>query len=86
MLRQPAQFVAFLVAALLVLTAGAVAQGSRQLGPVDGFELPPTDIDRVSVGTVAPDFSLSAMNGDMITLSDFRGRENVVLVFYRGHW
>jgi peroxiredoxin len=26
------------------------------------------------------------MNGDVVTLSDFRGKKNIVLVFYRGHW
>jgi len=33
----------------------------------------------------APDFTLTDQNGRVVTLSDFRGR-NVVLVFYRGHW
>jgi hypothetical protein len=33
----------------------------------------------------APDFTLADQNGRLVTLSDFRGR-NVVLVFYRGHW
>jgi hypothetical protein len=56
------------------------------LGPRDGLDLPPTDIERVAVGTVAPDFSLLALDGETYTLSDFQGKKNVVLVFYRGHW
>jgi peroxiredoxin (alkyl hydroperoxide reductase subunit C) len=56
------------------------------LGPVDGLDLAPTDLERVAVGTMAPDFSLEAMIGDTITLSGYRGSKNVVLVFYRGHW
>ena len=56
------------------------------LGPADGFDLPPTDLDRVAVGSVAPDFSLRTIQGDTLTLSAFRGLQNVVLVFYRGHW
>ena len=36
--------------------------------------------------TAAPDFSLLAYSGDVLTLSDFRGQKNVVLAFYRGHW
>ncbi len=56
------------------------------LGPRDGWDLPPTELDRVKVGDIAPDFSLVAYSGDTITLSDFRGERNVVLVFYRGHW
>ena len=56
------------------------------LGPADGRDLPATDLDRVAVGTEAPDFSLLSLAGDTVTLSAFRGSRNVVLVFYRGHW
>ena len=69
-----------------IVVACAAEQAPVQLGPVDGFDLPPTEIDRIAVGTMAPDFSLTAMNDDTLTLSDFRGHKNVVLVFYRGHW
>jgi cytochrome oxidase Cu insertion factor (SCO1/SenC/PrrC family) len=86
MSKRAAQSAALMVVAPAILAAGALAQVSQRLGPVDGLELPPTEIDRVRVGTVAPDFSLAAMNGDVVTLSDFRSRKNVVLVFYRGHW
>jgi len=57
-----------------------------RLGPKETLDLPPTDLDRVHAGVVAPDFSLRALSGDVVTLSDYRGRRNVVLVFYRGHW
>ncbi len=56
------------------------------LGPRDGLDLPATDLERVAVGTVAPDFSLETITGETLTLSAFRGAKNVVLVFYRGHW
>jgi hypothetical protein len=56
------------------------------LGPADGFDLAPTDLERVAVGTLAPDFTLESLSGEAITLSSFRGARNVVLVFYRGHW
>ena len=36
-------------------------------------------------GEIAPNFSLPAANRNVdITLSDFQGDQNVVLVFYRG--
>ena len=57
-----------------------------QLGPVDGQDLAPTDLERVAVGMMAPDFSLQTIDGDTLTLSSFRGKQNVLLVFYRGHW
>lgn len=65
---------------------GWVAAGETVLGPHDGHELPAVDLERVSVGDVAPDFTLESFQGGTVTLSDFRGRKNVLLVFYRGHW
>jgi hypothetical protein len=56
------------------------------LGPVDGHDLPGVDLDRVQVGDLAPDFSLVSLAGPVVTLSDFRGEKNVILVFYRGYW
>jgi cytochrome oxidase Cu insertion factor (SCO1/SenC/PrrC family) len=56
------------------------------LGPKDGHGLAPTDTGRISVGAIAPDFTLEALSGPSVTLSQFHGRKNVVLVFYRGHW
>ena len=56
------------------------------LGPVDGHDLSPTDIDRVLAGQMAPDFSATSLAGPVVTLSQFRGEKNVVLFFYRGHW
>lgn len=34
------------------------------------------------VGDIAPDFSLIDVSGNAVRLSDFRGKENVVLFFY----
>ena len=56
------------------------------LGPTDGHDLSPTDIDRVLAGHMAPDFSATSLAGPIVTLSQFRGQKNVVLFFYRGHW
>lgn len=36
----------------------------------------------VDVGQQAPDFTLKDQDGNDVTLSDFRGNQNVVLVFY----
>ena len=66
--------------------AEAMTQEPITLGPVDGRELAATDLERVAVGSVAPDFSLQTISGDTLTLSSFRGEKDVVLVFYRGHW
>jgi len=57
-----------------------------QLGPKDGSNLAPTELERVKVGQPAPDFTLEESSGKNISLSDFRGKKSVVLVFYRGYW
>ena len=38
---------------------------------------------RVSLDKTAPDFSLPDYSGRPVSLSDFRGRKNVLLVFNR---
>lgn len=68
-------------ALLLVL----LAQALPPLGPLDGAG-PPTELDRVRVGMVAPDFRLADTTGVVHQLSQYRGQKNVVLVIYRGHW
>ncbi len=67
-------------------TTPETAAQTPDLGPADGRDLPGQDTGRVAVGDAAPDFSLLAHAGDVVTLSDFRGRRNVILAFYRGHW
>jgi cytochrome oxidase Cu insertion factor (SCO1/SenC/PrrC family) len=74
---------------LLVLAVAArlgMTQAVSTLGPKDGLDLPPADLDRVKAGSLAPDFTLESKDGHAVTLSDFRGNKNVILVFYRGHW
>jgi peroxiredoxin len=40
----------------------------------------------ISVGTTAPEFSLKDQNQKDVKLSDFKGKKNVVLVFYPLDW
>jgi len=37
-------------------------------------------------GTLAPDFVLPASDGQRVSLADYRERQPVLLVFYRGWW
>ena len=76
----------FGASALCLVSVAAGAQRRPSLGPADGMNLPPLDTGRVSIGSVAPDFTLEAKDGGNVTLSQFRGKKDVVLVFYRGHW
>lgn len=81
-----------LLVSALSLTGCVAESGEEQaplpvtLGPVDGRELPGTDLERVVAGTSAPDFALASLAGPTVALSEFRGSRNVILVFYRGWW
>ena len=76
---------ALAMAGILASACGSESTEMR-LGPADGHDLAPSDLERVTVGSVAPDFSLRALSGEVHTLSEYRGTKDVVLVFYRGHW
>ena len=79
---------AMLAALLLAAPATVAAQGrdTPALGPRDGAGLAAADTGRVRVGASAPDFTLESKDGGTVTLSQFRGKKNIILVFYRGHW
>ena len=38
------------------------------------------------ISTMAPDFTLPSIQGPEYKLSDFRGKQPVVIVFYRAYW
>jgi cytochrome oxidase Cu insertion factor (SCO1/SenC/PrrC family) len=61
---------------LLLVTALANATNTRTQ----------TNAKTVGVGQTAPDFTLVDHQGRKVTLSDSRGKNPVVLVFYRGYW
>ena len=71
---------------LCFLLAGGLARAADdfnlaalmyQAGPLK----PVDSVLKVRVGQLAPDFTLPAVHGEPVTLSQFRGRSNVVLSF-----
>lgn len=70
----------------LLLLLALLGPADTPLGPADGRDLPPADLERVKIGAPAPDFTLQDMDGRRVTLSQFRSQKKVVLVFYRGYW
>jgi len=40
----------------------------------------------IEVGQEAPDFTLPSNTGEQITLSSYRGKQNVVLAFFIMDW
>ena len=50
-------------------------------------KLKPTDsVLKLKVGDRAPDFTLPAVRGDKVTLSQYRGKKNVVISFVPAAW
>ena len=60
-----------IVALLVALAAAAFGQGT-----------PNAPATNLKVGDMAPDFTLTDTAGQKVKLSDFRGKNNVVLAFY----
>ncbi len=61
-------------AALLLLASGSI--------PVRGRQTQTDRTDTLQIGDTAPDFTLSDQNGKPVKLTDFRGRQQVVLAFF----
>ncbi len=72
--------------ALIVICIYGVVLACGPADAVDSGDLASTDLERVHVGSVAPDFTLEDEKGNEMTLSQLRDQKSVVLVFYRGHW
>lgn len=77
------------LACLLLLASNGLA------GPASGIKdqiyqpvhLKPVDSElKVQVGDLAPEFVLPAVHGESVNLSDYRGRQNVMLSFVPAAW
>ena len=80
--------VVLIVAGLLVIPAAGLCLSETFKDNIyDPGELKPTDSQlKVAVGDMAPDFTLPSTAGGRITLSDYRGKKNVVLSFVPAAW
>ena len=70
---------------ILLALASPLLFSQEGLGPLERYRLSPYDLNRIVPGMMAPDFRLQDQDGRVHQLSQYRGR-NVVLVIYRGHW
>lgn len=80
----------YLLACLGILLLGPPAWGASDNfkdNIYDPGPLKPVDsVLKVKTGDAAPDFSLPALGGDQITLSQYQGQKNVVLSFVPAAW
>ncbi|WP_272701160.1 peroxiredoxin [Desulfovibrio sp. Fe33] len=76
-----------LLAALAVCCLMTVAAYADDIVPYPVGHLKPTDSTlKVKVGDPAPDFTLPEIKGGTVSLSDYRGKKNVVLSFVPAAW
>ncbi len=84
--------------AVLVITLSLCSLTCQKVSQSNSNSQPPSNTSSVSdgsasqapsapkthlkVGDSAPDFALTDTNGQVVKLSDFRGKKNVVLAFY----
>jgi peroxiredoxin len=86
----PKKSILIVVALLLTLSVPARAQTHSEAYKDNIYQtgiLKPTDsVLKVKVGDLAPDFTLPAVSGGKVTLSQYRGKKNVVLSFVPAAW
>jgi peroxiredoxin (alkyl hydroperoxide reductase subunit C) len=82
--------VLLLCGVIVLIGLGANAWGFSQAFKDNVYnpgQLKPLDSTlKVKVGQPAPDFTLPAVSGDSVTLSQYRGKKNVVLSFVPAAW
>ena len=76
-----------LLAVAVIVADGFAASGTLHDLIYSPGPLKPVDSRlKVAAGQLAPDFSLPSLGGERITLSQYRGRRNVVLSFIPAAW
>ena len=63
------------IAIFALIFATLSVSAFAQLGPKDGADLAPTDLNRIKVGQAAPDFTLEDAEGKAVTLSSSKARK-----------
>ncbi len=84
----PLMIAVFMTLLILPMVPPAFGLSDAYKGNVfDAGRLKPTDSAlKVKIGQKAPDFSLPAVSGGMVSLKDYSGKKNVVLSFVPAAW
>lgn len=69
----------------LALTFPALAETPLVYHSKDTFKPRNSEL-KVEVGQMAPDFELPSIQGEMVRLSDYRGKKNVIISFVPAAW
>jgi peroxiredoxin (alkyl hydroperoxide reductase subunit C) len=80
--RQELFRMSILLAATFLATAAFAASEKFKGQILDAGKLPPTSSEaKLKVGDKAPDFTLPSIKGEKVSLSQFEGKQNVVISF-----
>lgn len=82
----PKGFILMMVFLAAALTVHAASDTFKEFIYNPGILKPVDSTLKVKVGDLAPDFTLPSLGGEKVTLSEFRGRKNVVLSFVPAAW
>ena len=90
-MKAPKKKAGVLCLSVLMVMAGITAAYGQSTGFTENIypvgKLKPTDsVLKVKVGDVAPDFILPAVEGGTVSLSQYKGRKNVVISFVPAAW
>jgi len=87
-MKSNAKLLFTLIATMLLAVSSAFSQPEKPTTKAFPLgQLKPTDSQlKVKAGDLAPDFTLPSVSGKKITLSQFRGKKNVVLSFVPAAW
>lgn len=76
----------YMIVCLSMATAYSASEAFKE-NIYNPGELKPIDSTlKVKVGDIAPDFTLPAVSGDDVTLSQYRGKKHVVISFVPAAW
>ena len=87
-MKSNAKLLFTLIAIMLFTITSAFSQSGQSTTKTYSLgKLKPTDSQlKVKSGDFAPDFTLPSISGEKITLSQYRGRKNVILSFVPAAW
>jgi peroxiredoxin len=86
MLRKGIPIIAFMVVLLFVNTALGISEMFKDYIYQPGILKPIDSKIILKVGDRAPDFTLPSISGEKVSLSQFRGKKNVVISFVPAAW
>jgi peroxiredoxin len=86
MLRKGIPIIAFMIVLLFVTTALGISEMFKDYIYQPGILKPIDSKIILKVGDRAPDFTLPSISGEKVSLSQFRGKKNVVISFVPAAW